>query len=111
MTILGAEPHADRVNELDRAADLFAVGELPETELSMVAAEALARGLDSPALVELACRHRTDTRDAAALFRTAMAELGLVADLDAAWTARESSVRRLRVGMPAEMLRDDDDLS
>ncbi|WP_280346377.1 hypothetical protein [Nocardia neocaledoniensis] len=109
MTILGAEPHADRVNELDRAADRFAVGELPETDLSMVAAEALARGLESPALVELACLHRTDTRDATALYRTAMAELGFVDDTDAAWAARESDVRRRRVGMPAAMLLAHDD--
>ncbi|WP_278262588.1 hypothetical protein [Nocardia sp. AG03] len=38
------------MDELRRAADLFAVGELHDERLSLVAAEALARGHDTPAL-------------------------------------------------------------
>ncbi|MFE6925321.1 hypothetical protein ACFVAV_30185 [Nocardia sp. NPDC057663] len=85
------------MNELDSAADRFAVGDLAGEDLPMVAAEALARGHDTPALVELACLHRTDTRDAPALFRAALAELGLVADTEATWSAREVDVRLRRV--------------
>ncbi|MGW6725960.1 hypothetical protein ACWF9G_08645 [Nocardia sp. NPDC055029] len=92
------------MNELDSAADRFAVGGLAGEDLSMVAAEALARGHDTPALVELACLHRTDTRDAPALFRTALAELGLIADTEATWSAREVDVRLRRVKKDAAAL-------
>lgn len=92
------------MSELDRIADRFAVREHFPEDLPMVAAEALVNGHDSPALVELACLHRTDTRDAPALFRTAIAELGLVENSDAAWSAREVEVRRRRVGWAATSL-------
>ncbi|MGW6427452.1 hypothetical protein ACWF82_32675 [Nocardia sp. NPDC055053] len=92
------------MNELDSAADRFAVGYLPGEDLPMVAAEALARGHDTPALVELACLHRTDTRDAPALFRTALAELGLIADTEATWSAREVDVRLRQVKKDAAAL-------
>ncbi|MFD3707209.1 hypothetical protein ACFWUP_29075 [Nocardia sp. NPDC058658] len=77
------------MDDLARAADLFVLREINEEGLSMVAAEALARGLDSPALLELACLHRTDCGAAPELFRTAMAELDVVHD----WTAWEVDVR------------------
>ncbi|MGW5438688.1 hypothetical protein [Nocardia asteroides] len=96
------------MSELDRIADRFAVGELFPEDLPMAAAEALAHGHDSPALVELACLHRTDTRDAPSLFRTAIAELGLVENSEAAWSAREIDVRRRRVGWAATSLLTDD---
>lgn len=108
LTSSEAEPHTYRMNELDRAADRFAVGELPDTELSLVAAEALARDLDSPALVELACLHRTDTREAPALFRAALAELGHVADTESTWAAREATVRLRRARRDAAALLAED---
>ncbi|MFE1596818.1 hypothetical protein [Nocardia sp. NPDC058705] len=77
------------MDDLARAADLFVLRELHEQDLSMVAAEALARGLDSPALLELACLHRTDCGAAPELFRTALAELDVVHD----WAAWEVDVR------------------
>ncbi|MFC8386715.1 hypothetical protein [Nocardia sp. NPDC057272] len=77
------------MDDLAHAADRFVLGELNGEDLSMAAAEALARGLDSPALVALACLHRTDCGAAPELFRTAMAELGLVHD----WRAWEVDVR------------------
>ncbi|MFE3545670.1 hypothetical protein ACFXK0_22125 [Nocardia sp. NPDC059177] len=44
------------MDELHRAAESFALGELCPEDLPMLAAEALARGLDTPALLDLACR-------------------------------------------------------
>ncbi|MEV6362760.1 hypothetical protein [Nocardia asteroides] len=98
------------MSELDRIADRFAVGELFPEDLPMAAAEALACGHDSPALVELACLYRTDTRDAPALFRTAIAELGLVENSEAAWSAREVVVRRRRAGWDATRALADGDI-
>ncbi|WP_280218898.1 hypothetical protein [Nocardia neocaledoniensis] len=98
------------MQELDQAADRFAIGEVPDADLSLIAAEALARGLDSPALVELACLHRTDTREAPALFRTALAELGHITDSESAWAAREAAVRLRRVRRDAAVLLAEDDL-
>ncbi|MFD6102803.1 hypothetical protein ACFWFQ_09075 [Nocardia salmonicida] len=77
------------MDDLAHAADLFVLGELDGAALSMAAAEALARGFESPSLVELACLHRTDCGGAPELFRTAMAELDVVTD----WPAREVDVR------------------
>lgn len=77
------------MDDLAHAADLFVLGELDGADLSMAAAEALARGLESPALVELACLRRADCGGAPELFRTAMAELDVVTD----WRAREVEVR------------------
>ncbi|WP_328712342.1 hypothetical protein [Nocardia salmonicida] len=77
------------MDDLAHAADLFVLGELNGADLSMAAAEALARGFESPALVELACLHRTHCGGAPELFRTAMAELDVVTD----WRAREVDVR------------------
>ncbi|MFB7878286.1 hypothetical protein ACFC06_23825 [Nocardia sp. NPDC056064] len=83
------------MDELRRAADLFAVGELPAERLSYAAAEALARGHDTPALLDLACLHVTDSGPAPGLFRAAMAELGIVAD-ENGWVTREAEVRLRR---------------
>lgn len=88
------------MNDLDSTADRFAVGELYPEDLPMAAAEALAQGHDTPALVEPACLHRTETRDAPALFRTAPAELGLVANTEAAWSAHDVDVRMRRTENP-----------
>ncbi|UGT54397.1 hypothetical protein [Nocardia asteroides] len=98
------------MKELDQAAERFAVGEVPDADLSLIAAEALARGLDSPALVELACLHRTDTREAPVLFRTALAELGHITDSGSAWAAREAAVRLRRARGDAAALLAEDDL-
>ncbi|WP_156910335.1 hypothetical protein [Nocardia mangyaensis] len=89
------------MDDLDTAADLFALGERGREDLPMVAAEALARGLDSPALIELACLHRTDTRDAPDLFRTALAELGLDGP---SWPQREADIMLRRASQHAERL-------
>lgn len=83
------------MDELRRAADFFAVGELPAERLSYAAAEALARGHDTPALLDLACLHVTDSGPAPDLFRAAMAELGIVAD-ENGWVTREAEVRLRR---------------
>ncbi|GAD81464.1 hypothetical protein FEK33_29410 [Nocardia asteroides NBRC 15531] len=88
-------------------ADRFAVGELGSEELTMVAADALARGLDCAALVELACLHRADSGGAPDLFRIALAQLGLDDRADVSWEQRrvevivrrtEASARRVLVG-------------
>jgi hypothetical protein len=51
------------MNDLAHAADRFVLGELNGEDLSMAAAEALARGLDSPALVRSpVCTGRTAVR-------------------------------------------------
>ncbi|MFD4442897.1 hypothetical protein ACFWPK_24290 [Nocardia sp. NPDC058519] len=92
------------MDDLAHAADQFVLGELDGADLSMIAAEALARGIDTPALVELACLHRTDCSTAPDLFRTAMAELGLVHD----WRAREVDVRVRRAREHATSLLADD---
>ncbi|MFC9966735.1 hypothetical protein [Nocardia ignorata] len=94
------------MDELNRAADLFAVGELDESHLTMIGAEALARGVDSPALVELACLHRTDCRDAPELFRTALAELEIVHL--GGWREREVAVRLRRANRNAAALLADE---
>ncbi|KAF0845617.1 hypothetical protein FNL39_1062 [Nocardia caishijiensis] len=94
------------MDELSRAADLFALGELPDRDLTMIAAEALARGLDSPALIELACLHRDDDREASELFRAAVNELGLL-DI-ASWSEREVSVRLGRATRHAAALLNDE---
>ncbi|UFS95810.1 hypothetical protein [Nocardia huaxiensis] len=80
------------MDELREAADGFAVGKLHVEALTMVAAQALARGLDSPALVELACLHSSDTANAPELFLTALRELGLSDATEVDWPQREAAV-------------------
>ncbi|MEV0686873.1 hypothetical protein AB0I35_23685 [Nocardia sp. NPDC050378] len=75
-------------------------------DLTMIGAEALARGLDSPALVELACLHRTDCGAAPELFRVALAELELVEIAD--WSAREVAVRLRRANRNAAAILADE---
>lgn len=58
----------------------------------MVAAEALARGVESPALVEVACLHRSEGREAAELFLVALGELGLVDAGEKDWERWEIEV-------------------
>jgi hypothetical protein len=64
------------VEELKRAADDYVLGRLGAEELPMAAALALARGVDSPALRELAGLGRADVRDATDLFERVMTDLG-----------------------------------
>lgn len=97
------------MEELRDAADRFAVGEVYSEDLPMIAAQALARGLDSPALVELACLHRSDCRDAAELFRTALRELDLIDGIEAEWPAREAEVLLDRARHHAARLLEADD--
>jgi hypothetical protein len=58
------------------AADDYVTGRLGSEALPMVASEALARAVDSPALRELAGLGRRDSREAADLLALAMDELG-----------------------------------
>ncbi len=92
------------MDDLAHAAELFVLGEIDDEDLSMAAAEALARGLDSPALVELACLHRMDCGGASELFRTAMAELDVVHD----WKAWEVDARLGRARAHATALLADE---
>ncbi|NNH73579.1 hypothetical protein HLB23_27625 [Nocardia uniformis] len=94
------------MEELRDAADRFALGELYSEDLPMIASQALARGLDSPALVELACLHRSDCRDAAELFLTALRELDLIDAIESNWSAREADVLLRRARDHARRLLD-----
>lgn len=78
------------MDRLRRAAMQLALGEQPIEDLPMIAAEALADGLDSPALVELAGLSRRDPpADIRDLFVEAMAELGLpLPGVEDAWRER-----------------------
>jgi hypothetical protein len=64
------------VDALTQAVDDLAVGSLAPEQLPMVAAEALARGVDSPSLRALAGLGRSEVREARDLFSAAMTELG-----------------------------------
>ncbi|GIJ43735.1 hypothetical protein Val02_06210 [Virgisporangium aliadipatigenens] len=64
------------MEDLGRAADDYILGLVGAEELPLAAAQALARGVDSPALRELAGLGRADVRDATDLFDRAMSELG-----------------------------------
>lgn len=80
------------MEELSAAADRFAVGRIYPEDLPMVAAAALVRGLDSPALRELAGIHRSDCRDAPQVFLTALVELGIADMSEADWSIRQHQV-------------------
>jgi hypothetical protein len=64
------------VQILRAAADDYVLQRVGAEDLPMIAADALARGVDSPALRELAGLSRTDTRESADLLAHAMGELG-----------------------------------
>ncbi|SNS64155.1 hypothetical protein SAMN05421812_101230 [Asanoa hainanensis] len=64
------------MDALIRVADDGVLGRGRTEDFPMVAAQALARGVDLPALRELAGLGRDDVRDAADLFERAMTELG-----------------------------------
>ncbi|MEV0465557.1 hypothetical protein AB0I30_10505 [Nocardia tengchongensis] len=67
--------------------------------------------MDSPALVELACLHRSDCRDAAELFCTALRELDLIDGIEVQWPAREAEVLlRGARHHAARLLEADDDV-
>jgi hypothetical protein len=75
------------MERLRAAAARLALGEQPAEDLPMIAAEALARGVDGPLLRELAGLSRTDP--SAELFAAAMAELGSpVPGAEDAWRYR-----------------------
>ncbi|MEU0838189.1 hypothetical protein ABZ370_01785 [Streptomyces sp. NPDC005962] len=75
------------MDQLRRTAVALVLAEQPTHELPLLAAEALARGVDSPALRTLAGLSRTDAcRD---IFWQAMAELGFPQpDTETAWRHR-----------------------
>jgi hypothetical protein len=62
---------------LELAACALATGDLRSETLPDLAVDALLRGIDSPSLLMLAGQHRSDVRDSADLFRSALAELGI----------------------------------
>jgi hypothetical protein len=66
----------DLMEEIRRVADDYVLRRLCAEDLPMAAAQALTRGVDSPALRELAGLGRADVRDAVDLLGKAMAELG-----------------------------------
>src|SRR4029078_1676242 len=86
---LGGTPHRvdDGIGLLELAALRLAVDEQPPEDLPVVAADALARGFDSPALREAAGISRRDIRDARDRFEDALAELGIAIPgrVDAVW--------------------------
>jgi hypothetical protein len=101
------------MEELRAAADLFAVGEVYREDLPMIAAEALARSLDSPALVELAGMHRTDCHDAPEVFLTALRELDPIAAIETDWPRRAADVllRRARHHAACALSAEEDTLA
>ncbi|MEU7630198.1 hypothetical protein AB0C34_09465 [Nocardia sp. NPDC049220] len=96
------------MKDLDDARDRYAVGEVTSEDLPMIAASALGRGLDSPTLLELACLHRSDCRDAPSLFLAALDELGLLEDIDTDWDSRAATVLLRRAENHAPDLLVDD---
>jgi hypothetical protein len=79
-------------------------GDLASEELPMVAAQALAEGLDSPSLRELAGLSRGEYREARALLDQVVDELGLSGLPDenqAVWEVMVSYARRLLSGVIA----------
>jgi hypothetical protein len=64
------------VEQFTRAVDDYILRRVDARDLPMIAAQALARGVDSPALRELAGLGRADARDAADLLTRALQELG-----------------------------------
>ncbi|WP_194818113.1 hypothetical protein [Nocardia sp. XZ_19_385] len=92
------------VDEVRDAADRFGRGEVARAELPMIAAHALARGVDSPALCELAGLHRDDSDEAGELFRTALIELGMLEATDDDWPGSSTVVLVRRVRYLAEKL-------
>ncbi|MER5203807.1 hypothetical protein [Streptomyces sp. NPDC002825] len=78
------------MDRLRRAALKLALGEQPTEDLPMIAAQALADGLESPAPVELAGLSRRDPpADIRDLFAQAMAELEFpVPGVEEAWRER-----------------------
>ena len=79
-----ASPYTEETNDvtelqepLELAALRLAIGEQPSEQLPMLAAEALARGLDSPSLREVAGISSTEVREARDLFVVALTELGI----------------------------------
>lgn len=65
------------MHELRSAFVRLTVGQQPTEELPDLAAHALAEGIDSPALRELAGLGRADVREARELFLLAMEQLGV----------------------------------
>ncbi|MFE0364709.1 hypothetical protein [Streptomyces griseoaurantiacus] len=100
------------LTSLGEAACRYRADEIRPEELPMIAAEALAAGLDTPALCELAgWPRRADPRDLRDAFEQALAESGIeLPDRD---VARRHALRRLAPRLldgeitPADLARDD----
>ncbi|MFJ7075494.1 hypothetical protein [Streptomyces sp. NPDC098781] len=90
VTVLTSGLASSLMDRLRRAAMKLALGEQPPEDLPMIAALALADGLESPALVELAGLSRRDPpADIRDLFTEALAELGLpMPRVEEAWIDR-----------------------
>ncbi|WP_418960986.1 hypothetical protein [Streptomyces tritici] len=82
------------LNSLGEVACRYRAGEIPPEDLPMIAAEALAAGLDAPTLCELAGWPRTaDPRDIREAFEQALCECGIALPDPA--VARRHGLRRL----------------
>ena len=94
------------VEELQVVARRLVLGEVLSDVLPDAATEALSRGVESPALVELACLSARDVRagvaDARGLFEMALAELGLAmpSKNDARKAVRRQAAQRLASDAP-----------
>ncbi|MFD9323057.1 hypothetical protein ACFWDQ_36325 [Streptomyces sp. NPDC060053] len=85
---------------LEEAAWLYQADQVRPEDLPMTAAEALAAGVDTPTLCELAGLSRnTGSRDIRDAFELALAELGIV--LPDAHLARRYALRRLAMRFAA----------
>jgi len=82
---------------LEEAAWRLAIGEQATEDLPQIAADALAKGIDSPSLRELAGLPSSEVRDAADLFRSALSELGSVFPdtQDALWKLVRRTAQRI----------------
>ncbi|MGW7055600.1 hypothetical protein [Streptomyces sp. NPDC054887] len=86
--------------DLEEAAWLYQADEVSPEDLPMTAAEALAAGVDSPTLCELAGLPRNaDSRDICDAFEQALAELGIALPDPA--RAQRYALRRLAVRFAA----------
>jgi hypothetical protein len=81
----------------------YATGELATEDLPDIAADALTRGIDSPALRILAGQARADVRESADLFLAALDELGI--DLPDPDSAHWQLARRTAAGIVAGQVR------
>ncbi|MFC0597856.1 hypothetical protein [Streptomyces palmae] len=94
METAGTTPEPDGRAFLKEVACRYQADEIQPKDLPMIAAEALAAGLDTPTLCELAGRpHTADTREIREAFEQALSEAGI--ELPDPGLARRHALRRL----------------